>query len=41
MKLTEATLNNLMVKRPHPSTEKPQGLCLDSKRLGKTVLNLK
>jgi transposase len=29
MKLTEATLNNLMVKRPQPSTEKPQGLCLD------------
>lgn len=29
MKLVGATLDKLMVKRPHPSQEQPQGLCLD------------
>jgi putative transposase len=29
MKLVAATLEKLMVKRPQPSEEKPQGLCMD------------
>jgi transposase len=29
MKLVRATLDNLVVARPEPTEEKPQGLCLD------------
>ena len=29
MKLAEATLTDLMVPRPLPTLDKPQGLCLD------------
>lgn len=29
MKLVQETLENLMVERPTPTVEKPQGLCLD------------
>ena len=29
MKLVGATLEKLMIKRPKPTPEKPQGLCLD------------
>ncbi len=29
MKLTRATLESLVVPRPEPTTERPQGLCLD------------
>jgi hypothetical protein len=29
MKLVEATLTALMVPRPRPTSDKPQGLCLD------------
>lgn len=29
MKLTEATLNALMIERPEPTPQSPQGLCLD------------
>jgi putative transposase len=29
MKLTRATLESIMVKRPRPTKAKPQGLCLD------------
>jgi len=30
MKLAEATLNSLVVQRPEPSIEQPQGMCLDA-----------
>lgn len=29
MKLTRATLTGLVIERPEPTTERPQGLCLD------------
>jgi transposase len=29
VKLTEATIKSIVVKRPKPTKEKPQGLCLD------------
>lgn len=29
VKLTEATIKSIVVKRPRPTKEKPQGLCLD------------
>lgn len=29
MKLTRATLTSLVVERPEPTAERPQGLCLD------------
>lgn len=29
VKLTEATIKSIVVKRPKPTREKPQGLCLD------------
>lgn len=29
MKLTQATLTGLVIERPEPTTERPQGLCLD------------
>lgn len=29
MKMTEATIENIVVKRPKPTREKPQDLCLD------------
>ena len=29
VKLTEATIKSIVVKRPMPTKEKPQGLCLD------------
>jgi len=29
MKLVRATVNNLVVKRPTPTAEQPQGMCLD------------
>ena len=31
MKLVEATLKALMVQRPMPTPDKPQGLCLDKR----------
>lgn len=29
MKLTRATIENIVVERPEPSPEQPQGMCLD------------